>query len=140
MQEKSLMGLAIKENILKNAIIIVLAFLFHPFIRHALQGIDIDMFGNILTIFSILLVTACFANFAFSYEYVAMEKRGMRMLAHHSTFVYMLLIALLLESLVTSMNVVYPSLSGIIIIFSILLYIGVAMYDFWDFFRAFNKK
>lgn len=140
MQEKSLMQLAIKENIIKNVIIVILVFLFYPIIKHALQDINIDMFSNILTIFSILLVTVSFANFAFSYEYVVMEKRRMRMLAHHSTFIFMLLIALLLESLAVSMNVVYPSLSGIIVIFSILLYIGVALYDFWDFFRAFNKK
>lgn len=140
MYDKSLIETSIKENIIKNAIIILLTFLFFTNIQHALQSLSSDKIGNFLTVLSILIVTVCFANFAFSYEFTAVEKLGVRMLAHFSTFIFMLLTALLLEALVISINIVYPSLFSIILSFSILLYLGVALYDFWDFFRVFNKK
>jgi hypothetical protein len=48
----------------------------------------------------------------------------------------MLLIALLLESMVLAVKVVYPSFYSIILGLAVLLYIGVILYDFWDFFRT----
>ena len=139
MNNKTLFEISIKENFLKNGIIIILIFLFYPSISNSLQLIDAAEIGNFLLVISMLLVTVCFANFAFSYEFSIMDKIGMRLLSHFSTFIFMLLIALLLETLIISINMVYPSLLMIILIFSILLYLGVALYDFWDFFRAFNK-
>ncbi len=47
----------------------------------------------------------------------------------------MLLIALLLESIVLATRVIYPSFYGIIAVFSILLYLGIVLYDFWDLSR-----
>jgi len=137
--DKSVFEISIKENLLKNFLIIVLVFLFYNSLRIGLKSIDSNQIGDFLLVISILLVTVCFANFAFSYEHSKIRSLGMRLLSHITTFIFMLLIALLLEALVISIGIVYPSLVAIILIFSLLLYIGIALYDFWDFFRAFNK-
>jgi hypothetical protein len=86
-----------------------------------------------------LLVTACFANFAFSYENSEISNLGNRLLSHFATFIFMLLIAFFLEAIVVGVQLVYPSLFFVILVFSVLLYVGVALYDFWDFLRAFGK-
>ena len=44
----------------------------------------------------------------------------------------MLLTALILESMVLAIKIVYPSFFIIILIFSFLLYTSIALYDFWD--------
>ncbi len=48
----------------------------------------------------------------------------------------MLLIATLLESMVLTVRVVYPSLHTLILGFAALLFLGVVAYDFWDYLRA----
>lgn len=87
--------------------------------------------GNLLVVVSILAVTACFGNFAFTYEKVETKDRSGRLLAHFTTGLLMLLIGLSLE-----MTAV---LAGLIIgnffIFNvslIVLYISSVLYDFWD--------
>ena len=127
---KSVFEISIKENFIKHLLIIVLLFLFYNAIRTGLKTIDGSQIGNFLIIISMLLVTVCFANFAFSYKFTKMMSLGMRLLAHVSTFIFMLLIGVLLEAIVISIGIVYPSLFMIIMIFSILLYIGIALYDF----------
>lgn len=140
MAKNKLFEKSFKENLLKNLLIIILVSLFYNSIYSSLQSLKVEGGVNdFLLIVSMLLVTVCFANFAFSYEYSNLERLGMRLLAHLATFIFMLLIALLLESLVIVMRVIYPSLLTISIIFSILLYLGVALYDFWDFMRAFRE-
>jgi len=95
--------------------------------------------GNLLSIISILLVTVCFANFAFTYNHSKMENVQMRILAHFTTFIFLLLTALLLEVLVISVGVTYPSMYNLVLVFSALLYLGIVLYDFWDFFKCFKK-
>lgn len=139
MAKDALFETAVKENLIKNVIIVVLAFLFYGSILSALRFLDTSVIGNFLLIISILLVTVCFACFSFTYQSSAMDKLGMRLLSHATTFLFMLLLALLLETMTIAVGLVYPSLYPIIMIFSIVLYIGVALYDFWDFFRWFQK-
>ncbi|MFH1225545.1 MAG: hypothetical protein V1676_07120 [Candidatus Diapherotrites archaeon] len=136
---KGIFEAALKENLIKNAAILALAFLFYPQISAGLGALDSTKIGDFLLIISMLLVTACFANFALSYGHLRLEQFGYRMFSHFSTFVFMLLIAFLLEAIVIGTIVVYPSLAFIVMVFSALLYLGVALYDFWDFFRAFSK-
>jgi hypothetical protein len=136
---KDIFRISIKENLIKNFLIIVLVFLFYNNLRIGLKTIDSNQISDFLLVTSMLLVTVCFANFAFSYEFTKIKSLGMRLLSHISTFIFMLLIALLLESLVISIGIVYPSLFAIILTFSLLLYLGIALYDFWDFFRVFNR-
>lgn len=126
------------ENIIKNIIIIIFAFLLYPTIKESLSTLKADNIGDFLLVISILLVTVCFANFAFSYEYSQVKKTSLRLISHSATFIFLLLIALLLEAMTVSIGIIYPSLFNMIMIFSILLYLGVVLYDFWDLFRRFE--
>jgi hypothetical protein len=134
-----ILHISIKENLIKNLIVVALAFLLYSSIYTGLNSIDSVKILSFLSVISMLLVTVCFANFAFSYEHTNINSFSLRILSHVATFIFMLLLALLLETLVISIRIVYPSLFAITLIFSLLLYAGVALYDFWDLFRGFNK-
>ena len=132
MSLKSLM-----ENVIKNAIIIIIASLLWPIIANAVSQIKSGQSSNdFLLIISMLLVTACFANFAFTYEKAKLITKSGKLLSHGATFVFMLLIALLLETIILAAKLVYPSFYGLIFWFALLLYLGVVLYDFWDYLRA----
>lgn len=125
----------LKGNIIKNIVVLIIAGLAYPFIANALP-IKSDQMGNFLLIISMLLVTVCFANFAFTYEKTQLKTSSGKLFAHCTTGLFMLLTVLLLESIVLTTNIVYPSFHIIILVFSILLYIGIILYDFWDLMRA----
>lgn len=125
----------IKHNFIKNALIIILAIILEPVFFASIQPIKVEQMGNFLLIISILLVSACFANFAFTYEKSNLKIPAVRLIAHSATFTFMLLIALLLECLVLAVQVVYPSFYSIIFALALLLYTGVILYDFWDLYR-----
>jgi hypothetical protein len=135
---EDLLERAVKECLMKNFIIIVLCFLFYRNLTDSLAVITPNQMGDFLLLISILLVTACFANFAFSYEFSIIDSMGMRLLSHATTFIFMLLIALLLESMVIGIAYVYGNLLALVLVFSVLLYLGCALYDFWDLFRSFK--
>jgi len=128
----------VRENIIKHVLILVIAFFSFNNIYLVLTSIPINESGNLLSIVSILLVTVCFANFAFSYAHSKIEDKKMRLLAHATTFIFLLLTALLLEVLIVSVSMAYPLMYILILVFSLLLYLGIVLYDFWDFFRAFK--
>lgn len=125
-----------KENIVKNVLIVFFGLLALPYFSRSLSVIQADQLGNFLLILSILLVTVCFANFAFTYEKAKFNTVGGRLLAHAATFIFMLLILLMLESMCVAIYIIYPSLYQIVVGFSALLYLGIALYDFWDFLRV----
>lgn len=126
----------VKENVVKNILILVVAIFVYPFISSSLAQIKPEQINDFLLVISMLLVTVCFANYAFTYEKSKIETKYGRLLAHFATGVYMLLTAFLLESIVIAVEAVYPFFHGIIFGFSILLYVGVVLYDFWDRMRV----
>ena len=69
------------------------------------------------------------------YEKTKLNTRPGLLLAHCATFVFMLLIALLLETIVLTAKMVYPSFYALIFCFALLLYFGIILYDFWDYLR-----
>ena len=107
-----------------------------PIISNSLGQIQIDQANNFLLTISMLLVTVCFANFAFTYEKSTLKSVAGRLLSHFAVGIFMLLLALFLESIVITMSFIYPSFYFMISFFAILLYIGVVLYDFWDILRA----
>ena len=127
---------SLKQNIVKNVLIIIIAIFFWPVLSASLREIQIQQLGDFLVMISILLVTVCFANFAFTYEKSKLTTTSGKLLSHLATFIFMLLILLLLESMALAVRVIYPSFFPIIFWFSVLLYTGVILYDFWDFFRS----
>ena len=124
-----------KIHLAKNGLVILLALMFYPLQARALAAIQPDQLNNFLLVISMLLVTVCFANFAFTYH-KGKSGGGFQLLAHASTFVFMVLIALLLESTALVVKAVYPAFTSLIFIYAILLYAGVVLYDFWDFSAA----
>ncbi len=138
MVNKRIFRKLIEENLFKNILILFLALGSLNFLSKSLRSLNDSSINDFLLVVSILLVTVCFANFAFSYEYAYLNRFSIRLLSHFATFIFMLLIALLLEVLTISVGLVYPSLVVLIAIFSFLLYWGVVLYDFWDFLRIFK--
>lgn len=126
----------IKDNIVKNILIIITSAFLYPVISSSLRQIKLEQTNDFLLIISMLLVTLCFANFAFTYEKSKLQIRSGKLLSYFATGVFMLLTALLLESMIIAVKVVYPSFHALIFGFSILLYFGVILYDFWDLMRA----
>ncbi|MFH1590583.1 MAG: hypothetical protein ABIC95_01510 [archaeon] len=121
-------------NTVKNVFILLIAFLYYPVLKRSLESVGVSNVNDLLLIISILLVTVCFANFAFSYQYTK-KNPGIILLSHLVTFVFMLLTLLLLEVMVISVSTVYPGLQGIVTVFSVLLYLGIILYDAWDYVR-----
>lgn len=126
----------IKENLIKNLLVWVCIFLFYPSIKRSLGDIAATAMSNLLSIISILIVTVSFANFAFTYEKINIKSLGSRFLAHSTTFLFLLITALLLEAMAVSVGIVYPSLYATSVLFSVLMYISIVLYDFWDLFRV----
>ena len=125
----------IRDNVIKNIIILIIAAIFYPIFSNKLSTITAEAMNNFLLVISILLVTVSFADFAFTYEKSKLQTVKGRILSHSTTFIFVLLTALLLEVMVLAVKTVYPAFYGMIFGFSVLLYIGIVLYDFWDLFR-----
>ena len=129
---------ALLENIIKNIVILLLLVPAHFHIQSVFSpGIFLDksVLGSILVAVSILSVTACFGNFAFTYERVKQKEAFSRLFAHLTTGLLMLLIGLSLEMTSAIMGL----LMGKFIIFDAslaVLYIASVLYDFWDLKRS----
>ncbi len=126
----------IKENVIKNAVVVLIAAVLYPVIAKSLEQIKIEQTNDFLLIISILLVTVCFGNFAFTYEKSRFKAKGGKFLSYGTTGILLLLTLLLLECMIVTIKIVYPFLFNLILGFSIMLYAGIIMYDFWDLMRA----
>lgn len=124
------------ENIYKNLLILVVAIALYPALKDSLDQINIDQTGNFLLVISMFLVTVCFANFEFTYAKSQLDNRLGKWLATSSTAIFMFLIALLLETIILIIKLIYPSFFGLFFGFSVLLYTGIILYDFWDLIRS----
>ncbi len=127
------------ENLVKNAILIVILLLAYIPIKEFFLEIDDAYLGDVLLTVSILIVTACFGNFAFSYERIEGEKFSHRIIAHLTTGFLMLSIGLLLEIV----QVLISREIGSFWIFEIsilLIYAGTVGFDFWDVLRLKDNK
>lgn len=131
----------VRENVFKNFVVAALLALFYPIIHndlvHSIVRTDKVLAGNILVAVSIIAVTACFGNFAFTYEKIAVQSAWQRMLAHITTGLLMLLIGI---SLIFT-GILMAFIMGhffIVDLALVLLYTTCVTYDFWDLFRALN--
>jgi hypothetical protein len=127
------------ENVGKNLVIICLLIPAYFNIQASLTNspltADKSVLGSLLVAVSILAVTACFGNFAFTYEKVRHSSAGSRWLAHSTTGFLMLLIGLSLEMT----SVLTKLLIGNFLVFDLsllILYVASVLYDFWDLQRS----
>ncbi len=125
----------VKENVVKNVLIVVCTVLVFPMFESTLSAVPLEAFGDVLMVVSIFLVTVSFANFAFTYETINKNSAGARFLGFAATFLFMLLTALLLEVMVISIGLVHEGLYTMSLVFSVLLYLSIVLYDFWDLLR-----
>ncbi len=125
------------ENVWKNVLVILVTALSWPFIQNRLAVIDRDNFGNFLLVISILLVTVCFANFGFTYRDSDTRSKEIRILSHIATSLFLLLTALLLLTMSLGIGIAYPAMESLFfLVFSLLLYSSITLYDFWDLLRT----
>ncbi|MDD5110623.1 MAG: hypothetical protein PHI63_05440 [Patescibacteria group bacterium] len=131
----------LRENIFKNGLVAFLLALFFPLIHndlaHSIVRTDKVLAGNILVAVSIIAVTACFGNFAFTYEKIAVKSGAQRLLAHTTTGLLMLLIGISL--MFTGILMAFIMGHFFIVDLTLtLLYATCVAYDFWDLFRIIN--
>ena len=127
------------ENIAKNAILIVILLLAYFPIKEFFLAIDDAYLGDVLLTVSILIVTACFGNFAFTYEKIESIRFSHRIIAHLTTGFLMLSIGLLLEIVQVLISREIGSF-WLLEISILLIYVGTVGFDFWDVLRIkYNK-
>ena len=131
----------IKENIVKNIILIPLLITFYFLIRDFLVagGLHLDKTSaaNLLLTTSIIAVIACFGNYAFTYEKINPDKLIQKIIGHGTTFLLMLVIgiSLIFTSILTEF------IMGKFWIWDlslIILYLSSVGFDFWDLSRIKN--
>lgn len=131
------------ENLVKNVILVAILvpsyFWVYETFKPSAQLFTGSVAGGLLVgamvgSISILLLVACFGNFAFTYEKIDRAFHS-RFLAHLTTGLFMLLIGLSLEMT----SVVVSLFVGKFPIFDlslVIVYIASVLYDFWDLKRA----
>ncbi|MBU0615869.1 MAG: hypothetical protein KJ601_07290 [Nanoarchaeota archaeon] len=129
----------IKENITKNLLLASILGILYPIIHNFLSQSslfsDKSASGSIIVVTSIIAVTACFGNFAFTYEKINVNDSFQRYLAHITTGLLMLVIGI---SLIFTLNLTAIIMGPFIIleITLLLLYLACVGYDFWDVYRV----
>ena len=131
---------ALLENTVKHLVIIFITTSVYGLIYNELEIVKLSSIGDFLSLISILLVTVCFANFASSYEITDISKHWMRVLSQCASFAFILLIAILLETMVIGIKFVYPLPHRLFLIFPLFLFSGIVLYDYWDFVRCFARR
>lgn len=134
---------AVLENIIKNTILIVILLFSYSWVYNNFKP-SAQLFtgtvaggllvGTMVGAISILLVAACFGNFAFAYEKTAHAFRS-RLLAHLTTGLFMLLIGLSLE-MTSAVVALFVGKFPIFDLSLAILYVASVLYDFWDLKRA----
>ncbi|MBN2014013.1 MAG: hypothetical protein JW778_02425 [Candidatus Altiarchaeota archaeon] len=120
-------------------LLVVVYFLVKDYLAGSNIATDKASAGNILVAASIIAVTACFGNFAFTYEKIDSESAYQRILAHFTTGLLMLVIG---TSLIFT-SILISSIMGHFILVDIILlalYTACVAYDFWDILRLTNNK
>jgi len=125
----------IKENVIKNIILIIILTIIYFYTKNSLpisvQQLDSSSIGNLLVAISIISVIACFGNFEFKYSKIDIKNKGERYFAHTISGLLMLIIGISL--IITSVLIKIVTGEVVIIDISlILLYLTCAGYDFSD--------
>ncbi len=127
----------LKENIVKNVILIILfILLYNPILRIVapISGADL---GTLSMIVSILILGSMFGNFTFSYDRSNLKNVYERYLAHLTTGILMFTMGLLFEFTVAiTINI---GLGNNFLPITVLIYIAMIGYDFWDLLRGIRK-
>ncbi|MBU0975975.1 hypothetical protein KJ918_04200 [Patescibacteria group bacterium] len=121
----------VKENVIKNLLALLVILISYPIFKSLLKEVNESQVSNLLVIISIFFISIQFAGFSFSYA-DSKKDSVMKMLGHVLTFFAMSLTGILLETIVITVQMVYPSFFPVMTILSVLIYITVLLFDFWD--------
>ncbi|MDP3027860.1 MAG: hypothetical protein Q8N63_09225 [Nanoarchaeota archaeon] len=131
----------IKENIIKNIFLtLVLIYVYFSAKQYFMNILnDKSVAGDILIAVSIIIVTACFGNFAFTYEKINIKNTFERYFAHLLTAILILIIGihLILTQLLVSFIIGHIILIDITLL---LLYVACIGYDFFDLIKVMHHS
>ncbi|MFA6064437.1 MAG: hypothetical protein WCW44_03470 [archaeon] len=133
------MNKLVKENLLKNALVVLLLLLcvfpIKNFVETSILASNLGLAGSVLAALSTIAVVACFGNFAFTYEKISKKSSSQRLLAHFTTgaFMFIIGISMIFTSVLLSVIMGYFILVDLTFV---LLYFANVGYDFWDLFKA----
>jgi len=122
----------LNENLVKNIVLLFISIIAYPLILQSLMDAQVEKIPDILMIISILLVFGAAVNFAFTYAQVDLKSAHQRFLGHMTTFIAMLLIFILLETIMICVSIAYPSITTLSVVVVLLTYLCVVLYDFTD--------
>ena len=125
----------LKENVLKNMIVLlVLALLYTPienYLTNSTLSTDKATTGSVLVAAQTIVMIACFGAFAFTYEKINAKKNSHRLLGHLTTGILMLIIGMCLIFTRTLLGFLIGA-SFLIDLILVLLYLACIGFDFWD--------
>jgi len=119
-------------NVAKNLLVILAAVLLFDYVRSQVLFVKGDplFFQTFLISISILILCAMFGCFSFRYKDTA---KGNMWLGYLVTGLFMFGIGIMFEMLIVLINI------PIFTILSAVMYLGVMLYDFWDFYQLKEK-
>lgn len=120
------------ENTLKNFLVFIVLGLAYAPMQHTMNFISEGNAANLLVIVSSLLVFVGFTGFTFTYFKNSPNLGWERFLAHSITFITMLLTASLMEFMLLVIKQIYSPFFTLFLAFTVVLYIGILLFDFWD--------
>jgi hypothetical protein len=121
-----------RENVVKNLIIIIiLSFAFQP-IKLFMQTIPSSSYRNLLTACSILNLAAMFGLFSFSYEHVNPFNAVERILSHVTTGMLFVPLGFMFIVIQNSLSLQLSGLPSFFIIAIWFVYMSLIIWDFWN--------
>jgi len=125
----------IRENLIKNAILIALmiflGIFIHSYIENGILNERLDIAGNILSAVSIISVLAGFACFGFQYEKVDLRNSTNRYFAHVLTGMMLFVIGTCLLVMWQLLILVMGHFL-ILDLVLLILYLACVGFDYWD--------
>jgi hypothetical protein len=128
------------ENTIKNTILIVFLTVFYFILENSFSKIDSIHYDSVLMVVTIIIMASLFADYAFSYTGLNIKSKIQRDFEHLITFIIMFITGLCLEVVVIVMNFKIGGNHWFFPMISILFYISLVLYDFWDLLRYHSQK
>lgn len=124
------------ENLIKNLILIILfIFLFNP-LKEVFISLPKENYDNILTVTTLLIMAALFADYAFSYVTKDITKGSIRYFGHLITLLILFCTGVLLEVTVIVVNLENNKFVWPITLIAVVFYFSLILFDFWDLLKV----
>ena len=125
-----------KENLIKNAIIIICLVVFYFPLKNFLVQLPVGSQDSITIVSTLLIMSFLFADYAFTYTSSNLKNIRERMLDHTITAIIIFGTGALLEISIISLNLKLGREFTLLEMLGFLFYFSLVLYDFWDLNRA----